>query len=142
MALAFGTRLSCFASEARRRGKLPSRIPSPAPHPDLTELRPAISGIASLASSETTKIPIGDNGLQFGLPANAEEERRIYDEMDFQREKPGLHLGRPVGQVGGENAELVLELLVEDGLVLGRTDVVKVRMFPLCHCNEDRHCQS
>ena len=45
----------------------------------------AISGIASAAPIETAKTPIGDINLQSGLPANAEEERRIYDEMDFQR---------------------------------------------------------
>ena len=47
------------------------------------------SGIASAASVETTTTPIGDIKLQFGLPANAEEERRIYDEMDFQRATQG-----------------------------------------------------
>jgi hypothetical protein len=45
----------------------------------------AISAIASAAPIETAKTPIGDINLQSGLPANAEEERRIYDEMDFQR---------------------------------------------------------
>src|SRR5262245_64661182 len=34
---------------------------------------------------ETARTPIGDIQLQFGLPATPAEERRIYDEMDFQR---------------------------------------------------------
>ncbi|MGE8064796.1 DUF1254 domain-containing protein [Pseudomonas sp. NPDC089569] len=34
---------------------------------------------------ETAKTPIGDIQLHFGLPATPAEERRIYDEMDFQR---------------------------------------------------------
>src|SRR5262245_59405270 len=34
---------------------------------------------------QTVGTPIGDVKLQFGLPANSDEERRIYDQMDFQR---------------------------------------------------------
>ena len=45
-----------------------------------TIIAAAISGIASAAPIETAKTPIGDINLQSGLPANAEEERRIYDD--------------------------------------------------------------
>lgn len=40
---------------------------------------------ASAQDIQTAKTPIGDIQLQFGLPATPAEERRIYDEMDFQR---------------------------------------------------------
>lgn len=41
--------------------------------------------VTSAAPVETVKTPIGDLQLQFGLPANEAVERRVYDEMDFQR---------------------------------------------------------
>ena len=44
----------------------------------------AISGIASAAPIETAKTPIGDINLQWSS-RECGEERRIYDEMDFQR---------------------------------------------------------
>jgi hypothetical protein len=47
--------------------------------------RPAPTPVAASAAVETVKTPIGDIQLQFGLPANADEERKIYDQMDFQR---------------------------------------------------------
>ena len=54
-------------------------------------LRSLLAGLAILAAPawsapvEVVQTPIGDVQLQFGLPANPDEERRIYDEMDFQR---------------------------------------------------------
>lgn len=53
----------------------------------------ALSAVLAMTSActttgapvQTTKTPIGDVQLQFGLPANAAEEQRIYDQMDFQR---------------------------------------------------------
>ncbi len=49
----------------------------------------ALAGLLATAAHaapvETVQTPIGDLKLQFGLPANAQEERRIYDQMDFQR---------------------------------------------------------
>lgn len=39
---------------------------------------------------ETAKTPIGDIQLQFGFPATPAEERRIYDEIDFQRADRGI----------------------------------------------------
>src|SRR5262245_39100356 len=48
-----------------------------------------LSSIALAAEVEAVQTPIGDIKLQFGLPANAEEERRIYDQMDFQRATQG-----------------------------------------------------
>jgi hypothetical protein len=51
----------------------------------LTALATLASTNAWAAPVETTKTPIGDLQLQFGLPANEDVERRIYDEMDFQR---------------------------------------------------------
>src|SRR5262245_18976799 len=44
-----------------------------------------LSSTALAADVETAQTPIGEIKLQFGLPANADEERRIYDQMDFQR---------------------------------------------------------
>ncbi|QIG51010.1 DUF1254 domain-containing protein [Nordella sp. HKS 07] len=44
-----------------------------------------VSSVVWAAPVETVKTPIGDVKLQFGLPANADEERRLYDQMDFQR---------------------------------------------------------
>ena len=52
------------------------------------------------AQVETAKTPIGDIALQFGLPATPDEERRIYDQMDFQRGHAGVHLGDPVRRHG------------------------------------------
>ncbi|WP_194790359.1 DUF1254 domain-containing protein [Pseudomonas sp. UFMG81] len=47
------------------------------------------STLVQAQAIETAKTPIGDIQLQFGLPANPAEERRIYDEMDFQRATQG-----------------------------------------------------
>ena len=45
----------------------------------------AVGVRAQSSAVETVKTPIGDIRLQFGLPADATEERRLYDQMDFQR---------------------------------------------------------
>ena len=36
-------------------------------------------------ATDEPRTPFGDIPLKFGLPATAEEERRLYDQMDFQR---------------------------------------------------------
>jgi hypothetical protein len=59
------------------------------------------------ASVETAKTPIGDIKLQFGLPATPAEERRIYDQMDFQRATQAYIWALPfVSLAGWENGQL------------------------------------
>ena len=52
-------------------------------------LRPAMLlaaiNFAALARAEAVDTRIGEIELEMGLPANAQVEQKIYDEMDFQR---------------------------------------------------------
>jgi hypothetical protein len=67
----------------------------------------AISPGTWAAPVETVETPIGDIKLQFGLPANADEERRIYDELDFQRATQGYIWAIPfVAMAEWKNAHL------------------------------------
>jgi hypothetical protein len=76
---------------------------------------------------ETAETPIGDIRLQFGLPATPAEERRIYDQMDFQRATQAYIWAVPfvamaewkhahLSQLGAAELETVLYIEFKDKL--------------------------
>ncbi|QIO32314.1 DUF1254 domain-containing protein [Bradyrhizobium sp. 1(2017)] len=79
------------------------------------------------AQIETVQTPIGGVKLQFGLPANEAEERRIYDQMDFQRATQAYIWAIPfvamaewkhahLNEIGAAELETVLYLDFKDKL--------------------------
>jgi hypothetical protein len=80
---------------------------------------------ATGAPAETVKTPIGDIQLQFGLPATPAEERKLYDQMDFQRATQAYIWALPfvamaqwkhahLNQIGAAELETVLYTTFKD----------------------------
>ena len=64
----------------------------------------APTGANAQAAASTVDTRIGKIDLLMGLPANAEVERRIYDEMDFQRACQGYIWALPIVSMNEWNA--------------------------------------